>query len=57
MPIGEAATVLDVDPGADDGAIKRAYREKAKRLHPDVDGGDEAAFKEATEAYERLTGD
>ncbi len=54
MSAREAAQVLGVDPGADEAAVKRAYREKVKRHHPDVDGGDEATFKRVTEAYERL---
>ncbi|PSP76345.1 molecular chaperone DnaJ [Halobacteriales archaeon QS_1_68_20] len=55
MSAREAATVLGVDPGADEATVKRAYREKVKRHHPDVEGGDEATFKRVTEAYERLT--
>lgn len=54
MSAEEAARVLGVDPGADDATVKRAYREKVKRHHPDVDGGDAATFKRLTEAYERL---
>lgn len=55
MSTSEAARVLGVEPGADDVAVKRAYREQAKRHHPDVEGGDETTFKRITEAYERLT--
>ena len=46
--------VLGVDRGADDSAIKSAYRKLAKKYHPDVNPGDKEAekkFKEATEAY------
>ena len=46
--------VLGVDRGADDAAIKSAYRKLAKKYHPDVNPGDKEAekkFKEATEAY------
>lgn len=49
--------VLGVSPGATDDEIKRAYRRKARELHPDTNGGDpeaEAKFKEATLAYEVL---
>jgi len=53
----EARRVLGVEPDADDAEIKRAYRERAKELHPDQAGGDEEAFKRATEAYERLLDD
>lgn len=49
--------VLGVDRGADEAAIKSAYRKKAMQYHPDRNPGDSAAeekFKEATEAYEIL---
>ena len=46
--------VLGVDKNADDAALKKAYRQLAKKYHPDMNPGDEAAaekFKEASEAY------
>lgn len=46
--------VLGVDKGADEAAIKKAYRKLAKEYHPDSHPGDaecEAKFKEASEAY------
>lgn len=49
--------ILDVERGADDDTIKKAYRKLALRYHPDRNGGDKGAedkFKEATEAYEVL---
>ena len=46
--------VLGVDKGASDDEIKKAFRRKAIELHPDKEGGDEAKFKEAGEAYEVL---
>jgi molecular chaperone DnaJ len=49
--------VLGVDRNATDDEIKRAYRELARRYHPDGNPGDATAeerFKEATRAYEIL---
>jgi len=49
--------VLGVEKGADDEAIKKAYRKLAMQHHPDRNPGDKSAeekFKEATEAYEVL---
>lgn len=50
--------VLGVDKSADDAAIKKAYRQQAKKYHPDLNPGDkeaEAKFKEVNEAYEVLS--
>ena len=50
--------VLGVDKGADDAAIKSAYRKLAKQYHPDLHPGDKAAeakFKEVNEAYSVLS--
>ena len=50
--------VLGVDRNADDAAIKRAYRQLAKKYHPDMNPGDKEAekkFKEASEAYAVLS--
>ena len=49
--------LLGVERGADLDEIKRAYRTLAKKLHPDVNAGDEAAaelFKRITAAYNLL---
>jgi molecular chaperone DnaJ len=46
--------ILGVPRDADDEAIKRAYRRRARELHPDA-GGDEEAFKELTASYEILS--
>lgn len=50
----EAYATLGLDPDADDEAVRRAYREQVKEVHPDR-GGDEERFKQVTAAYERLT--
>ncbi len=50
--------VLGVDRNADDTAIKKAYRQLAKKYHPDMNPGDaeaEKKFKEASEAYAVLS--
>lgn len=50
--------VLGVPKGADDAAIKKAFRAVAKKYHPDMHPGDkecEEKFKEAQEAYAVLS--
>ena len=50
--------VLGVDRNADDATLKKAYRQLAKKYHPDMHPGDkeaEAKFKEASEAYAVLS--
>jgi len=49
--------VLGIGPDADDEAVKQAFRELAKSLHPDYNPGDEEAerrFKQVNVAYEAL---
>lgn len=50
--------VLGVDRGADESTIKKAYRQLAKKYHPDMNPGDKEAeqkFKEVNEAYAVLS--
>ena len=47
--------ILGVEKGADDKAIKSAYRKLARKYHPDVNKGQDARFKEISEAYEVLS--
>ncbi len=46
---------LGVAKGATQDDIKRAFRKLAHRYHPDKSGGDEAKFKEVSEAYAVLS--
>lgn len=46
--------VLGVAKSASADEIKKAFRKLAVEYHPDKEGGDEAKFKEANEAYEVL---
>jgi len=50
--------VLGLDPGADPQALKRAFRQQARRWHPDLNGNDphaEEQFKAVNEAYAVLS--
>lgn len=47
--------ILGVDRTASEDDIKKAFRKLAQKYHPDKKGGDEAKFKEASEAYAVLS--
>jgi molecular chaperone DnaJ len=52
--------ILGIEKGAAGDDIKRAYRQLARKYHPDVNPGDkdsEEKFKEVAEAYEVLSDD
>jgi len=63
MPVTDEAkkdlySVLGVSRGADQSQIRKAYRQLARRYHPDVNPGDEKAeetFKAISEAYAVLS--
>jgi curved DNA-binding protein len=48
-----AREVLGVDAAATPAEVRQAFREAAKRAHPDA-GGDDGAFRQVVEAYRRL---
>jgi len=47
--------LLGVQKGASESEIKSAFRKLAQKYHPDKKGGDEAKFKEVSEAYSVLS--
>lgn len=50
-------SILGIDKKASKDDIKKAFRKLAHKYHPDKKGGDEAKFKEASEAYNVLSDD
>lgn len=55
--IGDPYKVLGVSPDASDDEIKRAYRQLAKKYHPDLHPGDQGAARKMQEinaAYEQI---
>lgn len=51
-------TILGLEPGADASTLKRAFRQQARRWHPDLNGSDPVAeerFKQVNEAYAVLS--
>jgi hypothetical protein len=51
-----AYAALGLEPGADRGAVERAYRDLIKRYHPDRSGGDAARAAEINRAYFEIRG-
>lgn len=47
--------ILGVERGASEEEVKKAFRKLAHAHHPDKSGGDEAKFKEVSEAYSVLS--
>jgi molecular chaperone DnaJ len=47
--------ILGVSKSASEAEIKSAFRKLAQKYHPDKKGGDEAKFKEVSEAYSVLS--
>jgi curved DNA-binding protein len=53
MSLKDAREVLGVSSASTPGEIRQAFRDAAKRAHPDQ-GGDEQAFRQVVDAYQRL---
>ncbi len=51
-----ACILLGVSPGADEHALRAAFREAAKIAHPDRPSGDAARFRAVLDAYHLLQG-
>ena len=54
LTLSAARALLGVAPGAGERELRAAYREAAKRAHPDRPGGDAALFREVLAAYRLL---
>lgn len=56
MTDSDAFAQLGVEPRPwlDADALRRAYQDRARSLHPDADGGDAEQFRELGVSYERL---
>jgi hypothetical protein len=52
-PVDPSLLALGLDGSASVRDVTRAYRVQAKQLHPDVAGGDAAAFQALQQTYER----
>ena len=54
----EAYNLLELQQGASDEQIKNAYKQMAKKYHPDInkEEGAETKFKDINQAYSILTG-
>jgi curved DNA-binding protein len=50
-----AREILGLAPGADDAAIRMAFRRKALEVHPDRPGGTVRAFQQALAAFQLLS--
>ena len=49
-------TILDIPPNSPDWLLRLAYRERAKKAHPDA-GGSNEEMKRVNAAYEKIKGE
>lgn len=54
MDYNKAYSILGIEMGADESAIKKAYRKLAMKYHPDRNPNDGAKFVEIQKAYDLL---
>lgn len=54
LSLSAARALLGVGPDADERELRKAYREAAKRAHPDRPTGDAALFRDVLAAYRLL---
>jgi DnaJ-class molecular chaperone len=57
MPNKDLYKILDVNKDASKEQIKKAYKRKAKKVHPDINKGRDEEFKELAIAHRILTDD
>lgn len=57
LSLADARAILGLGPLATPADARRAFRDAAKRLHPDRPNGDAEAFREALEAHRLLQGE
>jgi curved DNA-binding protein len=55
ITLSRARALLGVGPLAAPGEVRRAFREAAKRAHPDRPGGGAEQFREVAAAYQKLS--
>ena len=54
MSLKQARETLGISPKAGPGEVRRAFREAAKRAHPDRPGGNPERFRQVVDAYHLL---
>lgn len=47
-------SILQIEPPINKNDLKKAYRKKALKVHPDKNGGDSSEFLKVKDAYDKL---